>query len=88
MKHLSSQLSSQFILEVPPVTVLKKIFASVTIVQTSYLRFSHCPEPTNYSKGYDFALNKLLLILRALLNETMVPGKNTILTSWLNLSCL
>ena len=36
-------------LESFPVTVLEKISVSVTLVQTLYLRFLHCLEPTQLS---------------------------------------
>ena len=64
--------------KVSPVTLLEKAAVSVILVQISHLRFLHFVEPTNLSKGYNLALTKQLLILRALLNETMGPGENTV----------
>ena len=43
--------------------------------------FLYCLEPTHLSKGYNLALTKQLLILLALLNETMGHGENTTLAS-------
>ena len=59
------------------------MYVLVTVAQTSHLHFLHCLEPIHLSKGKNLALTKYLLILCVLLNETMGPGENTALVSWL-----
>ena len=44
--------------KVSPVAVLEKVSVSVTLLQSSHLRFLRYLEPTNLSKGYDLALTK------------------------------
>ena len=64
-----------------PVTVLEKVYVSVTLLETLHLRFLHCPEHIYRSEEYNLALTKQLLILHALRDENIDPGENTALVS-------
>ena len=41
-----------------PVTVLEKVYVSVTLLETLHLRFLHCPEHIYRSEEYNLALTK------------------------------
>ena len=58
IKHLSSQLRSRFMWKNAPVTVLEKVYVSVTLLETLHLRFLHCPEHIYRSEEYNLALTK------------------------------
>ena len=52
--------------------------ASVMLLQTWHRLPLHLYDPTVLFKGYSLALTKLLFILRALQDETMGRGANTL----------